>query len=205
MPVRVVSAAVPSLSRWRQSLVVSLPSVACALGTFSGCGDNGNADTPLVRQESLLAQHVVTVTEVPNLYRCLSDLGEALQRDPGHGGGSLACATGTYRGMTSTGRHCELKVDGETGMFRFQLEREIVSIELGQVAFAADGSSIHNLADASAPAQPGIQITRFTGAPAPVTEAMILRLGAGRPAMPQMIYQRTADGPPTSILCSFGK
>jgi hypothetical protein len=88
---------------------------------------------------------VVAVTEVPNLFRCLSDLGTALQGDPGHGKFSLACATGTYRGMTSAGRHCELKIDGQTGVFRFQLESEIVSIKLEQAVHAADGSSIQGI------------------------------------------------------------
>lgn len=178
---------------------------AVALGCLPGCGDNRHDAAAPALRESLLAERVVAVTEVPNLYRCLGDLGKALRQDPGHGSINLACATGTYLGTTSAGRHCELKVDGQTGVFRFQLEKEIVSIKLAQVAHAADGTSIHNLADASAPAQPGIQLTRFSGAPVPITEALILRFGGGTPALPQMIYQRTADGPPTSILCRFGK
>jgi hypothetical protein len=176
-----------------------------AAAVLCSCGDNRNPpDTP-VMQESLLAQRVVAVTAVPDLYRCLSDLGAALQKDPGFGTVNLACATGTYRGMTSAGRHCELKIDGPAGVFRFELERDVVSIRIAQVAHAADGRALHNLADASAPAQPGIQLTRFSGAPVPVTEALILRFGSGLPALPQMIYQRTAAGPPETVLCSFGK
>jgi hypothetical protein len=202
---KVAPAGFKSLSLLRQALFSGLSAAAIAAGCLAGCGDNrSQPDTPVMR-ESLLAQRVVAVTEIPNLYRCLNDLGAALQKDPGHGKASLACATGTYRGTTSAGRHCELKVDGETGEFRFQLESEIVSIKLEQLAHAADGSPIHNLADASAPAQPGIQLTRFTGALVPVTEALILRFGSGLPALPQMIYQRTTDGPPRAVLCSFGK
>lgn len=156
-------------------------------------------------QESLLAQRVVAAAQVPNLYRCLSELGAALRKDPGRGTVSLECATGTYRGLTSTGRHCELKIDGVTGVFRFTLERDAVSIRKEDVAHAADGRSLHNLADASAPDQPGIQLTRFTGAPMPVTEALILRFGGRLPALPQMIYQRSAGGQPETVLCSFGK
>jgi hypothetical protein len=178
---------------------------ALAAAVLSGCGDNRNPPGAPAMQESLLAQRVVAVTAVPDLYRCLSDLGAALQKDPGFGTVNLACATGTYRGQTSAGRHCELKIDGLAGVFRFELERDIVSIRIEQVALAADGRPLHNLADASAPAQPGIQLTRFSGAPVPVTEALILRFGSTLPALPQMIYQRTADGPPQTVLCSFGK
>jgi hypothetical protein len=187
-------------ARLREALAAALAAAA-----LSGCGDNHDSRVLPGMQESLLAQRVVKVTEVPNLYRCLSDLGAALQKAPGFGTVDLACATGTYRGLTSAGRHCELKIDGPAGVFRFELERDIVSIRMEQVAYAVDGRALHNLADASAPAQPGIQLTRFSGAPLPVTEALILRFSSGLSALPQMIYQRTAAGPPRTVLCSFGK
>jgi hypothetical protein len=178
---------------------------ALAAGALSACGDNRDAPAAPAMQESLLAQRVVAVSAIPDLYRCLSDLGAALQKDAGFGTVDLACATGTYRGATSAGRHCELKIDGPARVFRFEIEHDIVSIRIEPVAHAADGRPLHNLADASAPAQPGIQLTRFSGAPVPVTEALILRFGSGLPALPQMIYQRTATGPPETVLCSFGK
>lgn len=178
---------------------------AFAAAALSGCGDNRDAGTAPALRESLLAQRVVAVSAVPELYRCLSDLGAALRKEPGFGIVDLACATGTYRGLTSAGRHCELKIDGPAGLFRFELERDIVSIRIEQVAHAADGRPLHNLADASAPSQPGIQLIRFSGAPQPATEALILRFGSGQPALPQIIYQRTAAGPTESVLCNFGK
>jgi hypothetical protein len=174
-----------------------------ALGCLSACGDN-RPDQPAAPRPSLLSERVVAVTEMPDLYRCLSDLGQALRKQAGRGQASLACAAGTYRGQTSAGRPCELRIDGENGLFRFQLEGETVEIKLERAVHAADGAPIHNLEDASAPAQPGIQLTRFTGAFVPVTEALILRFGGALPSLPQMIYQRSAAGPPQSILCRFG-
>lgn len=185
-----------------------LPGALCAAlvaAALSGCGDNRDAGAAQAMPESLLAQRVVAVTALPDLYRCLSDVGAALQKDPGFAKANLACATGTYRGMTSAGRHCELKIDGPAGVFRFELEHDVVTIPIEQIAHAADGRALHNLADASAPAQPGIEVTRFRGAPEPVTEALILRFGSGRPALPQMIYQRSGAGLPQTTVCSFGK
>ena len=188
----------------RAVLRTSLPALLIALGCVSACGDNRPSEQSAAR-DSLLAERVVAVTEVPNLYRCLSELGVALHKDPGHAQVNLACASGTYRGQTSAGRPCELRVDGENGVFRFQLEGETIRIKLEPVAHGADGTAIDNLEDASAPKQPGIQLTRFTGALVPVTEALILRFGSTLPALPQMIYQRSAEGPPQAVLCSFGK
>jgi hypothetical protein len=195
-----VGSAIQSRTPW----LARLPVLVVTLSCLSACGDNRPV-TPSTQQESLLSARVVTVTDVPNLYRCLSELGVALHRDPGHSQVNLACATGTYRGQTSAGRPCELHVDGDNGVFRFQLEHETIRIKLEAASHGADGRALHNLEDASAPAQPGIQLTRFTGALVPVTEALILRFGGALPALPQMIYQRIADGPPQSILCSFGK
>lgn len=180
------------------------PRLLVALGCLSACGDNGPSDVAVARQSQQSAR-VVAVAEVPNLYRCLSELGAALHKAPGNIRVSLACASGTYRGQTRAGRPCGLRVDGENGAFHFQTEGETVRIKLEQVAHGADGRALDNLEDASAPGQPGIQLTRFNGALVPVTEALILRFGSALPALPQMIYQRGAAGPPTSILCNFGK
>lgn len=184
----------------RSALAASLAAAA-----LSGCGDNRDSRAAPPMQDSLLAQRVVAVSAVPDLYRCLGELGAALQKAPGLAKVDLACATGTYRGLTGAGRHCQLTVDGPAGLFRFELERDIVSIRVEQATHAADGRPLHNLADASTPAHPGIELTRFSGAPVPVTEALILRFGSGRPALPQMIYQRTAAGPAETVVCDFGK
>lgn len=179
--------------------------LSLAAAAVSGCGDNRDSRAAPPMQESLRAQRVVAPSAVPDLYRCLAALGAALQKNPGFAKVDLSCATGTYRGLTSAGRHCQLTVDGPAGLFRFELERDVVSIGIEQVAYAADGRALHNLADASTPAQPGIQLTRVSGAPVPLTEALILRFGSGRPALPQMMYQRTAAGPPETVVCDFGK
>lgn len=171
---------------------------------LSGCGAGDGGGLP-VAQKSVLAQRVVGVADMPNLYSCLGELGAALRKKPEGREVGFDCATGTYSGRTSRGRVCALQVDGGTGEFEFQVEGEAVSIKWEDVAHAADGSDIHNLEDASVPAQPGVQLTRFTGSLVPVTEALILRVGTGVPMIAQMIYQRTADGATHSVLCNFGK
>jgi hypothetical protein len=173
------------------------------VGVLSGCG--GSQDQVPIAKESLLAERVVVVNDVPNLLLCLGQLSAVLQKNPGDTDVSLSCAAGTYRGMTSEGRECELKVDSDKGVFRLQVEREAVSINWGNVAHTMEGRPMHNLEDASAPSQRGIQLTRFTGSLVPVTEALILRVGTAGLKLPQMIYQRTADGATKSVVCNFGK
>jgi len=171
---------------------------------LAGCSENRPSDSTSP-QTRLLSERVVAVNDVLGLYRCLDELGAALRKHPGHTEVSLACAAGTYRGRTSASQPCELQVDGVNGEFRFQVDRETVRIRLDHVGHGADGSATHNLEDASAPAQPGIQLTRFSGGRIPTTEALILRFGKALPALPQMLYQRSAEGPPTAIVCHFGK
>ena len=168
-----------------------------------GCGDNRTAEAP--SRDRLLAERIVATAEVPTLYQCLSDLGTELRKNPGHAHASLTCAAGTYRGQTSSGRPCELRVDGEAGLFRFQLDHDVVEIKLEKATLSADGVPLHNLEDAGAPGQPGIQLTRFTGAPAPLTEALILRFDRALPALPHMVYQRQSGAAPESTDCRFGK
>lgn len=193
------STLVPPAMRSTTTVALSL-----LIALFSGCGGGDGNGSPVV-MKSFYAQRVVGVTDMPNLSLCLGQLGTALQKNPGQREVSLDCATGIYRGLTTDGRDCALKVDGETGEFEFQLERELVLIKWENVAHGADGSAIHNLEDASATAQPGIQLTRFTGGLVPVTEALILRVGTGVPLLAKMIYQRTADGVTSAALCRFGK
>lgn len=168
-----------------------------------GCGDNRTAEAP--SRDRLLAARIVATAEIPTLYQCLSDLGTELRTNPGRANASLTCAAGTYRGQTSSGRPCELRVDGEAGLFRFQLDHDVVEIKLEKTMVGADGVPLHNLEDASAPNQPGIQLIRFTGAQMPVTEALILRFGRALPALPHMVYQRQGGAAPESTDCRFGK
>lgn len=175
-----------------------------ALLLVTGCGENAPSDVASPRMR-LLSERIVAVDDVLGLYRCLDNLGTTLRKHPGRNAVSLACAAGTYRGRTGASQPCELQVDGVNGEFRFQVERQTVRIRLDRAVHGADGSAVYNLEDASAPAQPGIQLTRFTGGRTPTTEALILRFGTSLPALPHMLYQRSADGPTTAIICVFGK
>jgi hypothetical protein len=170
---------------------------------LSACGGGGDVIPPA--KEDPHAPRIVALTDMPNLSRCLGQLDTALQKNPGQREVGLDCAAGIYRGLTTDGRDCALKVDGETGEFQFQFEREVVTIQWDNVARAADGSPIHNLEDASAPGQPGVQLTRFTGSLVPITEALILSVGTGVPMLAKMIYQLTTGGATSSVLCNFGK
>lgn len=193
------------LTRALTNTLSKLLTSGLALGLCVGCGGNQDADTAPLSRASLRAQHVVAPGEMSDLSHCLEQLASALQKQAGTEQLSLHCASGTYRGQNSAGRLCELKIDAATGMFRFQLEREVVSILWGNVAYASDGRPIHNLEDASTVAQPGIQLSRFTGSLTPQTEILILRLDAGISRLPKMIYQRTADGATQSAVCNFGR
>lgn len=169
----------------------------------SGCGDNAASDRS-VPAPNLLSARVVAVTEVPNLHRCVAEMAQALEKNPGRAQVDLTCASGTYKGATSAGRLCDLHIDGDNKEFTFTVERDVVRIKLEQVAHLANGAAIHNLENAGTPSQPGIQLTRFTGAPVAVTEALVLRFEAPLPAPPQMIYQRSANGTSTAVICRFG-
>ena len=171
---------------------------------LAGCGGQPDASQTLLK-ENLRAQRAVTITELPDLFTCLRQIDTALQKNPRQPGVGINCATGTYRGLTPEGRDCAMQIDGDAGTFTLRVEPEVFSIHWENVAFAADGSAIHNLEDASTPGQPGIQLTRFTGARIPLTEALILRAGKGAPALPEMIYQRNEGDANKFVRCSFGK
>jgi len=169
----------------------------------TGCGNGGDrAPSP---NATALARRAVAVTEVPDLFHCLDNLGTALKKNPGRGEISLSCLTGTYHGQTTSGRDCNLEVNGETQEFRFQVERTIVTIKMEFFAHNAEGLPMLNIEDAGAPQQPGIQLKRFTGSLVPTTEYLILRIAGGRPVLPEMIYQITENGTTKSVLCRFGK
>jgi hypothetical protein len=168
-----------------------------------GCG--GNSDQAMAERKSALAERVVVVNDMPNLQLCLGQLSAALLKKPGDTDISFNCAAGTYRGLTPEGRLCELKVDSDAGTFRFRVGEDAVSIKWDTSAHTAQGRPMHNLEDASAPPKRGIQLTQFTGGAVPVTEAMILRVGTGKPALPELTYLRTADGAIQSVPCVFGK
>jgi hypothetical protein len=174
-----------------------------AMVLASGCGDNGAGDRS-GGAPNLLSARVVAVTEVPNLHRCVAEIGQALQKNPGRAQVDLTCASGTYKGETAAGRLCDLHIDGDNKEFIFTVEREVVRIGFEEVAHMANGAAIHNLENAGTPSQPGIGLTRFTGAPAALTEALILRFEAPLPALPQMIYQRSENGTSTAVICRFG-
>lgn len=171
---------------------------------LAGCGGKPDASQTVLK-ENLRAQRAVTITELPDLFVCLQQIDTALQKNPRQAGVGINCATGTYRGLTPEGRDCAMQIDGDAGTFTLQVESEVFRIQWENVAFAADGSAIHNLEDASVPGQPGIQLTRFTGAQIPLTEALIFRAGKGVPALPQMIYQRNERDANKFVRCSFGK
>lgn len=182
-------------------VMIVLVTQTCLL---AGCGGKPDASQALLK-ENLRAQRTVTITELPDLFVCLQQIDTALQKNPRQAGVGINCASGTYRGLTTEGRDCAMQIDGDAGTFTLRVESEIFNIQWENVAFAADGSAIHNLEDASAPGQPGIQLTRFTGARTPLTEALILRAGKGVPALPQMIYQRNEGDANKFVRCSFGK
>jgi hypothetical protein len=170
--------------------------------SLAACG-GGQSDTASMK-ETPRAQRAVEITELPNLYGCLAQLDASLQKNVAQHDLDLDCAAGTYRGLTVDGRECALKVDGEKGIFHFQVEREVVDIKWETIAYATNGRTIHNMENAGAPGQPGIQLTHYSGTTAPMTQALILRQGIGNPSLPKMIYQRTVGNSTRFIQCNFG-
>lgn len=170
---------------------------------LSACGGGGQPTTatPPVATPA----RVVAAADVPALSNCLGHIGAALRKDPLQRDVGLDCASGVYRGLTATGRACSLEIDGASGAFEFRAEDEVVQIRWENVAYTAEGKAVHNLEDTSAPQQPGIQLTRFEGAPTPVTQSLALRMGRGSPVLPTMVYQRSEAGAGKSVLCNFGK
>ncbi len=182
----------------RKISLISLPIITL----LCSCG---GGDVRQIGSRSDPAQRLMTVQEIPDLSNCLGQLGTALKTTSQRQNINLNCATGTYRGLTNEGRDCSLKIDGAAQVFRFQVEQEIVAIKWEIVAHAANGMPLDNLHDASATGQPGIELSRFTGSLIPVTEALTLRIGAGLPALPKMIYQRSENGATKFTVCNFGR
>ena len=147
---------------------------------------------------------VISPADVPVLALCIGSIGAALRARPDQRDVGLACASGVYRGLTMEGRSCSLEVNGAQGEFSFKVESDTVLIKWSDVAVGPDGRAVHNLEDASAPLQPGVQLTRFTSSPAPVSEALILRMTRSAPVLPQMTYQRSEGNTTASVQCNFG-
>jgi hypothetical protein len=171
--------------------------------TLCACGGGGGEPVSVAPriQEPV---HQVAMSDVPSLSRCLAKIDSALKKSPRQSDASLDCATGIYSGLTQDGRLCSLKVDGAMGSFDFEVDHEQVDIRWITSAIAADGTPIHNLEDASSSTQPGVMLTRFTGAIQPVTEALILQMSGTHPVLPKMIYQRVEGNSTRSVQCNFG-
>lgn len=170
---------------------------------LSACGGGGlpaAATAPVVTPA-----RVVAAADVPALSNCLGHIGAALRKNPLQRDVGFDCASGVYRGLTPAGRACSLEVDGASGAFEFRVEDEVVQIRWEDVAYTADGKTVHNLEDSSASQQPGIQLTRFEGAPTPVTQSLVLRMGRDSPVLPTMVYQRSEAQSTKFVLCKFGK
>lgn len=174
-----------------------------AIPALSACGGGGQ---PTETAAPVAAPaRVVATADVPALSNCLEHIGAALRKDPIQRDVGLDCASGVYRGLTPAGRACSLEVDGASGAFEFRVDDEVVQIRWENLAYTADGKAVHNLEDTSAPRQPGIQLTRFEGAPTPVTQSLALRMGRGAPMLPTMVYQRSEAGASKFVFCNFGR
>lgn len=176
------------------------PAAVLLLGACSG---GNKPPAPQVAQHRELAS-----ADLPELGSCLDKIATALSHDPSQRAVGLDCLDGTLRGLTSDGSVCALQVNAQANSFRFDYGRESVSIVWQDVSFPPNRAPIHNLENVSIPSRPGVQLTRFTGGLAPVTEAIVLRsgiLGRGAAAMPTMAYQRTASNQTEYVECRFGK
>lgn len=173
-----------------------------AICTLSACGGGGGDVS--VAKVAAVELKVIAPADVPSLARCIGLIGAALRARPDQREVGLACATGVYQGLTMEGRSCSLEVEGAQGEFSFKVERDLVVIKWSDVAVGPDGRAVHNLEDASAPLQPGVQLTRFTSSPTPVSEALILRMTRSAPVLPKMTYQRSEGNGTASVQCNFG-
>lgn len=188
------------------ALPLILPVILLALMStvWSGCG--GGSPAPA----NAAAERNVVAAELPALNDCLNQIKTALVKDPRQHELGLACLQGTLRGLTVDGSLCALQVNADSGVFRFEYGRQVVSIKWQDIVFPPNGAAIHNLENASVAARPGVQVTRFSGGKTPVSEAIILRAGAGvrgggPAAMPTMAYQHTENNQLSYVECRFGK
>ncbi|MES2068763.1 MAG: hypothetical protein V4488_00345 [Pseudomonadota bacterium] len=185
---------------WSRALPLMLLALMSAV--LSGCGGGGPAPA------NAAAERNVVAAELPALNDCLGQIKTALVKDPRQHELGLACLQGTLRGLTADGSLCALQVNADTGVFRFEYGRQVVSIKWQDIVFPPNGAAIHNLENASVAARPGVQVTRFTGGKTPVSEAIILRAGVrggGPAAMPTMAYQHTENNQSSYVECRFGK
>jgi hypothetical protein len=180
-----------------------------ALGTLlAGCGGES-----VPQAKAPVAVHEFAAADLPALNTCLAQIAEALQKDPSQRAVGLSCLRGNLRGLLADGNACALTVDAEASGFRFDYGRESVNIRWQDVSFPPGARPIHNLEYAGMPRRPGIQLTRFTGGLAPLTEAITIRAGTasnGAAALPAISYQRILQQPQngsqlTLVECRFGK
>ncbi|MCU6432965.1 hypothetical protein LPB67_04135 [Undibacterium sp. Jales W-56] len=190
--------------------------VGAVFALLSACGGD---DAGRAIKKDAVAEHIVELADVPAVNQCLQQIVQQLQQsigtDPAQTSLSWHCAAGTYRGMTPQGRDCSLQVDAENQLFRFAHDGELIAIKWEIVAHNMAGQPVRNLESASNGARAGIQLTRFSAGPTPLTEALVLRSGAGnkgRAALPQVSYQRSAGSEGGSgisnskvVQCSLGK
>ncbi|WP_394780950.1 hypothetical protein [Undibacterium sp.] len=174
---------------------------------LAGCGGGSGEGTAKIPNQA--AERNVAVADLPSLSDCLSQIDAALLKDPRQRTVGLFCLQGTLRGLTADGSACALKIDADTGVFRFDFGRQSVSLKWQDIVFPPNGPAIHNLENAGTPAQPGVRLTQFTGGSKPVTEAIMLRAGvrggSGPSAMPTISYQYTQNDQPSLVECRFGK
>lgn len=192
---------------WGGCVVVSM----LVLSLLAACG-GGDAAAPVVtasqQREAQAARQTVAPSQLPDVHRCLTRLTQALHADPTQRAVGLQCLAGTYRGLTPQGDACALQVDGGQGRFNFQHGEHTVSISWDDVAFRPGLPALHNLEVASTSArQPGVQLTRYSAAPAAVTETLSLRAGEpsmGPAGLPEMNYLRVEEGKTQQVRCRFG-
>jgi hypothetical protein len=184
----------------------------CA-GLLAACG-GGDDPQPTAavaasqQREAQAARRTIEPSQLPDLHRCLGRLTQALQADPTQRAVGLQCLAGTYRGLTPEGDACALQVDGGHGQFNFEYADQRISIAWDDVAFRPGQRALHNLEIASvSPAQPGVQLSRFSSAPTAVTETLVLRTGPpsqGGAGLPEMSYLRAEEGKTRQVRCRFG-
>lgn len=170
---------------------------------LSGCGGGTSPD----QRDSEQALRKVAVADLPALADCLGRISQHLDSTGGQEQLGIACAVGTYAGRSTGGYDCALKVDVEPAELRLTVQDREVSIPLAVTAYSADGRPVYNVQNASLPGQPGFQAMRYMAGNADEasTETLTLRLGAGTPRLPTMIYQNVRNNRAQTTVCNFGR
>lgn len=178
-----------------------------SLAVLAACGGGSPADAMLERAAEA-ARRPVAPAELPSLHRCLVDLSSALRASAAPQAVDLSCAAGTYRGLTTAGAPCHLRVDAGLRRFSFDDAERLVEIDLAPQAFLPDGRARYNLEPSPLnEQQPGVQLTRFTPLPEARTELIALRAGLPEPGprgLPQLSYQQVQGGSVQEVRCRFG-